>query len=52
MGFFETPPPPPEPEQHWTRPEWVGPRDNVLPVSFALEELIVRLRGRLDDAAG
>lgn len=48
MSFFEPPPPPPQPpEDAPPTPEWIGPPDNVLPASFALDLVLART----DDAA-
>jgi hypothetical protein len=42
VSFFEPPPPPPEPPPQPPAPEWAGAPDNVLPASFALEEVLAR----------
>ena len=42
MSFFEPPPPPPEPERQHRQPEWLGPPENVVPVTFPLALTLVR----------
>ena len=42
MSFFEPPPPPPPPEPGPPMPEWLGPRENVLPASFPLDLVLAR----------
>jgi hypothetical protein len=42
VSFFGDPAPPPPPTPSYRTPAWLGPPDNVLPATVALDVVLVR----------